>query len=588
MPGAERKAAKETAECKARVDAERQAGKGPVWQVNEPDDEEKDWVDTNGQKDNEDSEQKAVGEAAGLKVKETAVIPGKAAEPRLSLEQKVARMCITGLPSREADAAYLERLTQQPVGGIGLFPHNISGEEQLRGLVCGVKDAAGKLGLPSPYYISIDEEGGTLANLKAFFPHVPGNRAVKLTGDPEAAYLQGKLIGSQLQELGIPMNWAPVLDVNTNIRNPVVGVRSYGEEPVCVAAFGSAYIRGLHEAGIAATAKHFPGHGQVDGDSHFELPSCSLTLEELRSGPLLPFAAAIEAGCDAVMMAHIVFPEIPQSEGLPASLSPFFAAQLLRGEMGFEGVICTDDVEMGAIKNSYPPERIGELAVLAGNDLILMCHTPDFQDRVIRGIVEAVRAGRIPEARIDESMRRLTRLHRRMEEYAQQSRPIPRTEWAREAAELTRRTLTLLADPLGLLPLKPQARYTLLLPQPERLTLADNTDSGELSLGRLLSEQGLDITVRMIPNDPGAEVISALAAEIEEDEAVIMGTWNAHIFTGQLVLADVLARKKPLIAAVLRNPYDAGLLPGSATVIAVCNTSTYALKALADMLYRLN
>lgn len=503
---------------------------------------------------------------------------------RLSLEQKAARLCVTGLPSLKAESAFAERLNALPSSGMGLFPHNISDEVQLRGLVRSINTAAGKLGFSSPYYLSVDEEGGSLANLKTFYPHVPGNRAIGLTGSTEAAFWQGKLIGSQLSELGIPMCWAPVLDVNTNIRNPVVGVRAFGEDPVIVADLGAAYIQGMHEAGIAVTAKHFPGHGQVDGDSHIELPSCGLTLEQLKSGPLLPFQKAITAGSDAIMIAHIVFPAIPQSDGLPASLSPYFVTHLLREEMGFQGIICTDDVEMGAIRNTFEPEVIGELAVKAGNDMILMCHTPEFQDRVVRGITDAVRQGRIAESRLDESLLRISNLQERMSTYSLQASPVPRQEWEKRTIELTRRTLTLQKDPLQLLPLQPGTRYTLLLPQPERLTLADNTDSSELRLGELLESKGMDITSRTISNQPSAEEITLLLGEIEESDVVILGTWNAHIFSGQLALAEAVSHIKPLITAMLRNPYDADELPGDATVVLVCGTSEYQLEALAELL----
>lgn len=502
----------------------------------------------------------------------------------LTLEQKIARMCVTGLPSRQADPQFEARLEAFPAGGMGLFPHNIEHEDQLRDLIRGAKDTAGRLGLSSPYYLSIDEEGGSLANLNAFYPHVPGNRAIGLTGDPEAAFLQGRLIGSQLAVLGLPMNWAPVLDVNTNIANPVVGVRSYGEDPAAVAELGAAYIKGMHESGIAVTAKHFPGHGQVDGDSHFELPVCALTLQELRDGPIQPFTAAIAAGCDAIMMAHIVFPDIPQAEGLPASLSHYFVTELLRNELGFQGVICTDDVEMGAIRDTFEPEMIGELAVAAGNDLILMCHTPEFQDRVIRGIADAVRKGRLAESGIDESLQRIARLEQRMLNYSLHALPLPRGEWENRTAELTRRTVKVQRDPRQLLPLTTGLRYLLLLPRPEKLTLADNTDSSRLGLDVLLSGRGIELTAKTIPNNPGSGAIQEIAAGLEEYDAVIMGTWNAHIFRGQLDLAEAITRTKPLVAAVLRNPYDAGQLPDAASVILVCGTSAYSLEALADIL----
>ncbi|CAM4376315.1 beta-N-acetylhexosaminidase [Paenibacillus typhae] len=502
----------------------------------------------------------------------------------MNLEQKIARMCVTGLPSKAADSSFEERLRALPSGGLGLFPHNIDNESQLRRLVHGVTAAAGRLGFTSPYLLSIDEEGGSLANLKGMFPHVPGNRAVGLIGEPAAAFLQGKLIGSQLAVLGIPMSWAPVLDVNTNILNPVVGVRSYGEEPAKVAELGTAFIKGMHEAGIAVTAKHFPGHGQVDGDSHIELPSCGLPLEELKSGPLIPFTAAIAADCDAIMMAHIVFTEIPQAEGLPASLSPYFVTDLLRNELGFQGIICTDDVEMGAIRNTFEPELIGELAVTAGNDMILMCHTPEFQDRVIRGIAEAVRQGRITEARIDESLQRIDRLQERMQLHSRRASPVPRAEWVSRTAELTRSTVKLQRDPRQRLPLSPELRYLLLLPQPERLTLADNTDSKALELGALMADRGFNLTVQYIPNNPASGMIHEIIAGLEEYDTVILGTWNAHIFSGQLELAEAVNREKPLIAAVLRNPYDAERLPSSASVILVCGTSVYSLESLADVL----
>ncbi|WP_042203898.1 beta-N-acetylhexosaminidase [Paenibacillus camerounensis] len=502
----------------------------------------------------------------------------------MNLEHQIARMCVTGLPAKAADSAFDERLGVLPSGGLGLFPHNIDNEYQLRRLVHGVTAAADWLGFTSPYLLSIDEEGGSLANLKRIFPHVPGNRAVGLTGDPAAAFLQGKLIGSQLAALGIPMSWAPVLDVNTNILNPVVGVRSYGEEPAVVAKLGAAFIKGMHEAGVAVTAKHFPGHGQVDGDSHIELPVCGLSLEKLMIGPVIPFAAAIDAGCDAIMMAHIVFPEIPQAEGLPASLSPYFVTDLLRNELGYQGVICTDDVEMGAIRNTYEPELIGELAVTAGNDMILMCHTPEFQDRVIRGIAQAVRDGRITEARIDESLQRINRLQERMLLHSRHASPVPRAEWDSRTAELTRSTLKLQRDPRQLLPLSAELRYLLLLPQPERLTLADNTDSKALELGALLGERGINLSVQYIANNPASGMINDILAGLEECDAVIMGTWNAHMFRGQLDLAEAISREKPLITAVLRNPYDAERLPSAASVILVCGTSVYSLESLAEVL----
>lgn len=502
----------------------------------------------------------------------------------LTLEQKAARLCVTGLPGLAADRAFTDRFANTGFGGIGLFTHNISSEEQLRKLVQDVKENARRNGQQEPYFMSIDEEGGSLSNLKAFYPQLPSNRAIGLTGEADCAYEHGLLLGSKLASLGIPMDWAPVLDVNTNIGNPVVGIRSFGEDPAVVADLGAAFIRGMKRAGTAVTAKHFPGHGQVDGDSHVELPYCGLTLEELKKGPLLPFAAAVRAGAEAIMVAHIVFPAIPEAAGLPASLSPFFVTRLLREEMGYEGIICTDDVEMGAIRSTYKPEAIGEMAIQAGNDLVLMCHTPSFQERVVAGIVEAVKAGRIAESRLDASLARLERLRFAMVELAGRADPVPAGEWKRRTLELARRTVRVSADPFGLLPVAAGRRYALVLPRPERLTLADNSHTSDVPLRRLLESRGLDADEFSCPLHPSGKDINRLMEDLSSYDTVIMGTLNAHLHTGQLRLAEAVSAAKPLVTICLRDPYDEAYLPKTAARVLTCSADPSTLEAVADLI----
>ncbi|OAX47151.1 beta-N-acetylhexosaminidase [Paenibacillus sp. AD87] len=500
----------------------------------------------------------------------------------LSLEDKIALMCVVGTPSTGAEPEFRGRMAQHRFGGIGIFPHNIESEQQTHALLAEVKNIARESGSPLPYYVSVDEEGGTLSKFKSFFPYVPGNRAAGLSEDPEAARLLGKIIGSELHSLGIPMNWAPVLDVNTNIDNPVVGVRSFGENPQLVAQFGRAYIQGMHEAGVAVTAKHFPGHGQVSGDSHIVLPECELTIEQLMEGPLLPFVEAIQAGVDSIMMGHLVFPNIPESGGLPASLSPFFATELLRKQLDFTGVICTDDIEMGAIRKNFSPEDVGVLAVQAGNDMILMCHTPEFQSRVITGILSAVRDGRINEEQIDESVLRIRQLYDQFRQYQAAAQPIPREQWGEAALKLARMTVKVSRDPQGLLPLKDSLKYLLILPQQEQLTQADNSGSAEIRLASLLRDEGLAVQTCYCAMKPDAEQIKSLVLQAADVDVVIQGTLNAHLFTGQLDLAEALAAVKPLLNLVLRNPYDDTSLPQTAACILLCSTSDYSLRALVE------
>lgn len=301
------------------------------------------------------------------------------------------------------------------------------------------------------------------------------------------------------------------------------------------------------------------------------------------NGPLLPFIAAIEAGTDSIMMGHLVFPNIPESAGLPASLSPFFAGDLLRSRLGFEGIICTDDIEMGAIKKNFNPDEVGVLAVLAGNDMILMCHTPEFQERVMAGIRKAVLDGDIAESRIDESVNRILRLYAKFRQYRAAARPIPREGWNEATLQYARRTVKISRDPQQLLPLSPSRPYMLILPRQEQLTIADNSGGQTIVLAAMLEAEGLSVQLQYCSMKPEAAEIAALCAQAA-GHVVIQGTLNAHLFRGQLELAAQLADAGPLLNLVLRNPYDDAYLPQSSGSILLCSTSDYSLKALVEVL----
>lgn len=498
----------------------------------------------------------------------------------LTLEQKIGLMCIVGIPSFQVETSFYEAIKKRHFGGIGLFPHNIASMEQVAQINNDLQVYISQFTNESPYLISIDEEGGTLSNFVDFFPTVPGNRAIGLANDPQLAYLSGRLIGSQLYSLGVMIDWAPVLDVNTNPLNPVIGVRSYGEDPDLVAEYGVAFMKGMRESGVLTTAKHFPGHGDVHADSHVELPSCELTLEQLYKEALIPFQHAIANGVPAIMTAHLVFPNIPESKQLPASLSPYFIEQLLRKELGYDGVICTDDIEMHAIKNNFIPEEIGVMAVIAGNDQILMCHTPEFQNKVYDGILEAVKIGVISEERINQSVRRILRLKEEMKLCRGQADPIPRSEWEQLAMSIADASMVIDRDPSQLLPIA-NVNYLLILPKSKKLTQADTTFDKELSLAKWLSESQVRYEIIYTSMEPTEDERRAVENRIAEVDAVIQVTRNAHMFKNQLLIAEMCALKKPHICLVLRNPYDAEYLPSTSTVVKISSTSNESMKVFA-------
>lgn len=296
------------------------------------------------------------------------------------------------------DGKMKENLKHYKVGGVALFADNIVSPEQLA-------DFTQELQMQSniPLFIAVDEEGGKvsrLANSEAFdVPQYESMQKIGLSGSCQKAEEVGLTIGSYLKEYGFNLDFAPVADINTNPENIVIGDRAFGSNPELVAQMVSAEISGLHEAGIMSCIKHFPGHGDTKGDTHEGYVSIEKTWDALKACELIPFIASLDE-TDMVMIAHITTPNIT-SDNLPASLSSQMIEEKLRGELGYQGVVITDAMEMGAITKAYSSSESAVKAILAGGDIILM--PKDFIN-AYEGIYTAVKEGRISEERIDKSV----------------------------------------------------------------------------------------------------------------------------------------------------------------------------------------
>lgn len=327
---------------------------------------------------------------------------------RMSLRQKIGQMLLCGFHGTEMSPE-LERLVRErQIGGVIYFARNVESAAQVAKLSGELQRAAADSGCV-PLWISIDQEGGMVARITEGVALTPGNMAVAAAGSPEAAEELAFISGHELKALGINLNFAPVLDVNNNPLNPVIGVRSYGESPELAAEFGARAIRGLQNAGVAATAKHFPGHGDTTVDSHLDLPTVAHGRERMERVELVPFKRAVAEGVDAIMTAHIRFPALEPS-GLPATLSPSVLTGLLRGELGFNGIITTDCMEMNAIASHYGTVEAAVMAVEAGADIVLVSHSADLQAGALDAIEQAVLGGRLSEERIVQSVKRLLAL----------------------------------------------------------------------------------------------------------------------------------------------------------------------------------
>lgn len=330
----------------------------------------------------------------------------------MSLEEKIYQMFIitpeqlTGAsPVTAAGELTRDGLLEYPVGGLIYFEANIASPEQIKEMLDSTQGYANEIeGLP--LFLCVDEEGGRVAkvgNNPVFsVKRVPAMQEITSERD---AYEAGAAIGDYLSQLGFNVNFAPDADVLTNSRNTVIGDRSFGSDPDAVTRLATSFSAGLHSENILSTFKHFPGHGATEADTHEGFAYTDKTYEELLGAELKPFAAAAENNVDFVMAAHISVPEVT-GDNTPCSLSHKMITDILRGELGYQGLVITDALQMGAITQSYTPQEAAALSIQAGVDLLLM---PQDLPAAFQGIIEAVEAGGITEERIDESVRRIIR-----------------------------------------------------------------------------------------------------------------------------------------------------------------------------------
>jgi beta-N-acetylhexosaminidase len=329
-------------------------------------------------------------------------------------EHLAARCVVAGIAGTAATPDELE-LVRRGIGGVILFARNVEGPEQVARLSQQLKAAA-----LDPATICIDQEGGRVQRLRP--PHWSALPRMRRLGEldragglgglsgPQLCEKVGALLAKELAACGIDQDFAPVVDVDTNLHNPVIGDRAFGKDPAQVARLGMALAKGLEKGGVASCVKHFPGHGDTSQDSHLTLPRLSKDLAQLWEVELVPFLAAARAQVASVMTAHVVFDALEPKT--PATLSRR-ALDLLRRELCFEGVCYSDDLEMGAIASTVGPLDAAPLSLLAGCDAVLVCKSLALQHQVIEAIARAARSGPLSRQRLHEAARRLAQLQKR-------------------------------------------------------------------------------------------------------------------------------------------------------------------------------
>lgn len=324
---------------------------------------------------------------------------------RMSLEEKLGQLLITGISGTTLTDETIELISKYKVGGIIFYSANLPEPATALELINQIKKENANNAIP--LFLSVDQEGGLVSRLPGF-TKLPTNKQIGEQNNVELSYTIGTILGQQLRAYGLNMNFAPVLDVNSNPHNPVIGDRSFSNDPVIVRDLGIATMKGMQEKRIIPVVKHFPGHGDTAVDSHLELPILTKNIEQLSEIELLPFQQAIEQGVDVIMIAHILLPELDEDN--PASMSKAIITDLLRDKLGYDGLVITDDLTMQAITKYYDIATAAVSSIIAGSDMVMIAHDYNAVLHTIAAFKDALQAGVLTEERIDESVKRILQL----------------------------------------------------------------------------------------------------------------------------------------------------------------------------------
>jgi beta-N-acetylhexosaminidase len=532
----------------------------------------------------------------------------------MTLEEKVGQLFVVEVYGRDAHnvsataAAGNQRLysvntpaeviDKYKPGGVIYYtaargPDNIGDPRQIATLSNGLQDVATTQRQPIPLLISTDQEGGALvARLTAPATQMPGNMALGAGRSAEDAHRSAEVIGTELAAVGINQDLAPVADVNVNPANPVIGIRSVGEDPALVSELVAAQVDGYHEAGISATAKHFPGHGDTATDSHFGLPEVTHTREQLEEIDLPPFKAAIDSGVDSIMTAHVVLRSVDRS-GVPATMSERILTGLLREELGYDGLIITDALDMGGATSTFPHDVAPVRALEAGADQLLL--PPEF-DVAYNAVLDAFRDDDdLSMDRLDESVYRILRLKMQrglfddpFVDVDNAEKVVGAPDHLADAQEITDRTTTLLKNDAGLLPLSYAPRNVLVTGWGVATTA---------TLGNAIRQRGQTVQVFETGLTPTTPRINEAVTRAQASDLVVVSTNNAasiNVSTGlptpsaaaqQTLVKALLSTGKPVIVSGMRNPYDISYITEAPTYLATYGYTAHQMESLTRVLF---
>ena len=492
----------------------------------------------------------------------------------MTIEEKVGQLIMVGFEGTQANATIETHIRERFVGGVVLFSRNIETPQQTAELTNQLQQLAQTTTRQFPLFIGIDQEGGWVIRLREGATVLPGNMALGATDSTALAERAGEITAVELAAVGVNLNFAPVVDVNNNPQNPVIDRRSFGESSELVSRLGVAYIRGLQHNGVLATAKHFPGHGDTTVDSHFDLPTVNHDRERIRTLELQPFRAAIDADVAAIMTAHIIYPAFDPDR--PATLSPAILTDLLRKELGFEGLLITDDMEMKAIDDRYRSGEAAVMAVEAGADIVMVLWSPTKQIEVFEALLSAVKSGRISQARLDQSVERILKskeaaFNRRFVDPDAVGETVGTDAHQQLAETIASQAITVVRNRDNLLPLK-------LEPETSVLIL-----SASLTLFESFKARHPNTFEASIPDKLETEnILPQLIPQAENADVVIAGIMNSE--QAAFIQQVSLGTTTPVIVIALGSPYTLRGCPAASASLATYDIHAASVSAAVEVI----
>src|SRR5256885_7060622 len=510
----------------------------------------------------------------------TTPIPSGDVVGSMSLERKVGQLMSVAFHGTKITSSLEAMIRDRGIGGVILYSENFTDAAGLAKLVADL-DRIARDAKSLPLFFEVDQEGGPVIRINKGATILPGQMALAATADPERSVDTAATISAaELRALGVNWNFAPVADVNDEPTNPIISNRSFSSDPARVSSLVTAAVQTYAAAGFFCCAKHFPGHGSTTTDSHTGLPKIEADRATLDRVELPPFRAAIAAGVPAIMSAHIVVPALDPTLELPVTLSRTVMTELIRNTLGFQGIIVTDDLEMGALKN-VGEAAAGLRALQAGADYLLFRFDESAQLEGHRLIADAVRSGLISSARLDGSVRRIVDAKRRfgiLDGRRDQSAPDLAAN-ARTALELARGATTLLRNRGGALP--PRGRILAVSPTHADISLFD----GQAALGSVIAAKRPDAVAQSLPLHPSASEINRAVNASRAADVVVVGTTNLFAYPEQVDLVNALVKEKPVAVVALRGPYDILSVPDIPAYLCAYDSREPSLTAAAEVLF---